>query len=243
MLGKNPGACFGKRKKEKPAKKVGKPAPGKPKKANATKKPKLSKKPKPGKKASKPAAPKSKPKKSQPTPPKNPSHPKPAPPKRGSAFGAGAVSRAHEWVAAKLQYCQAPYGARDYDSACSPYCRRQSHSAWNPYRSDCSGLVSWAWKLPAPGHTTRMFAPFDHSVTHVIQASELQPGDAVNNSEHVMLFVKWVVHGKKAVLYEEPGCSASPPHARETVASVSIHGSTIHVPGHSPFTAIRYKNA
>lgn len=105
------------------------------------------------------------------------------------------------WVAARLQYCQAPYGARDYDSACSPYCRRQSHPAWNPYRSDCSGLISWSWGLPAPGHTTLMFAPFDNSITHVIPALDLQPGDAVNNREHVMMFVKWIVKGREAVFY------------------------------------------
>ncbi len=71
-----------------------------------------------------------------------------------------AVSRAMEWVDVKLKYCQAPNHAPDYDAACSSVCNRKDNKKWNPYRSDCSGLVSWAWGLPAPGLTTLGFAPY-----------------------------------------------------------------------------------
>ncbi len=130
--------------------------------------------------------------------------------------GSEAVARANEWVSDGLQYCQSPYGDTDPDDSCwskswesDHRCYRNSNSAWNPYRSDCSGLVSWAWGLAAPGRVTGEFAPFETDITHAISASALQPGDAVNNSDHVMLFVSWNTVGENANFIEEPGCSTS----------------------------------
>ncbi|HPB97154.1 MAG TPA: VCBS repeat-containing protein, partial [Polyangiaceae bacterium] len=66
------------------------------------------------------------------------------------------------------------------------------------YRPDCSGMVSAAWGLPHPGHTTYSFAPgpWDDGVSYVISASQLKPGDALNypgnpsaGSGHIMLYV------------------------------------------------------
>jgi hypothetical protein len=161
----------------------------------------------------------------------------------GSAATSISVQRAELWVAAKLQYCQSPNHERDYDAACSATCERQDNAAWDPYRSDCSGLVSWAWKLPAPGRVTTEFAPFRTDITHAIQATNLAPGDAVNNVDHIMLFKKWVTHPTRATFIEEPGCSTSMPYAHETTEDVTISGTTINVPGHAPFTAIRYPQA
>ena len=154
-----------------------------------------------------------------------------------------AIARAEQWVAVKLHYCQAAYGARDYDSACSTYCNRQSNPAWNPYRSDCSGFVSWAWGLPAPGRVTGQFAPFEKDITRVIEATDLQEGDAINNSEHIMLFKEWVTPGMTAKFLEEPGCSASQPYAREITADVTITGDMVAVANRSTYTAIRYDSA
>jgi hypothetical protein len=163
----------------------------------------------------------------------------------GSQSTAGSISvmRAEEWVAAKLHYCQAPNHERDYDTACASTCNREDNPAWDPYRSDCSGLVSWAWKLPAPGRVTTQFAPFETDITHAIQATNLREGDAVNNRDHIMLFKKWVTHPTRAVFIEEPGCSSSTPYAHETTADVTISGTTINVVGYDPFTAIRYPSA
>jgi len=152
-----------------------------------------------------------------------------------------AVARAEQWVAVKLKYCQAANGARDYDAACSTYCSRQKNAAWDPYRSDCSGLVSWAWGLPAPGRITTQFAPFKTDITKAIAASDLRPGDAINNTTHIMLFKSWVTPGKRARLLEEPGCSSAQPYAREDVSDVTISGNKITVASHGEtFTAIRY---
>ena len=49
---------------------------------------------------------------------------------------------------------------------------------------------------------TGELAPFQTDITHTISASSLAPGDAVNNSDHVMLFKEWVTPGKVAVFIE-----------------------------------------
>ncbi len=151
------------------------------------------------------------------------------------------ISRAEQWVAVKLKYCQAVNGGRDYDAACSTYCSRQSNPQWDPYRSDCSGFVSWAWQLPAPGRVTGTFAPYVTDISHVIAAKDLAEGDAVNNDHHIMLFKAWTVPGKTATFLEEPGCSSSTPYAHELTSNVTLNGNSITVAwSGDTFTAIRY---
>ncbi len=156
-----------------------------------------------------------------------------------------AIARAEEWVAAKLLYCQAANGAPDADASCSATCNRKHNTEWDPYRSDCSGLVSWAWGLPAPGRTTAEFAPNQSDITKVIDASTLQPGDAVNtddslsNEHHVMLFKKWTVNGKTATFIEEPGCAANPDYAHEFTSDVTLNGTSITV----TYNGITFKRA
>jgi MYXO-CTERM domain-containing protein len=154
-----------------------------------------------------------------------------------------ALSRAQEWVTAKLLYCQSPNGKADPDTSCPATCNRESNPQWDPYRSDCSGFVSWAWGLAAPGLVTSEFAPFDTSVSQTIQASDLQPGDACNLTAggHIVLFVAWVTPGKSATFMEEPGCSATPDYAHEFTSDVTLSGVNIDIAyeGES-FTAIRF---
>ena len=153
------------------------------------------------------------------------------------------IARAEEWVSAKLPYCQSANHQHDYDSACSSICTRPDNAAWDPYRSDCSGLASFAWGLPAPGRVTKEFAPFVSDITTTIAASDLQPGDAVNNDEHVMLFKSWVTPNAVATFIEEPGCSSSTPYAHEFTSNVSVSGDTIHVAYNGmTFYAIRLKS-
>ncbi len=152
------------------------------------------------------------------------------------------ISRAQQWVNAKLLYCQSANHQHDYDTACSSTCNRQDNPDWDPYRSDCSGFVSWAWGLPAPGRVTSQFAPADNSVSHAINAIDLEPGDACNYpADHIIMFVKWITKGSSAEFYEEPGCSSSTPYAHSFTSNVTISGSTIHVAYEGmTFTAIRY---
>jgi hypothetical protein len=166
--------------------------------------------------------------------------------------GATIVSNAEQWVNAKLHYCQAAYDAVDGDSSCwawegsSHRCHRESNAAWNPYRSDCSGFITWSWGLPAVGdggYVTSDFAPFSTSFSSVIQATDLEPGDAANLTAggHIVLFVKWTTKGSEAEFMEEPGCSANAPYAHSFTSSVMLSGSRIHIAYEGEdFTAIRY---
>lgn len=154
-----------------------------------------------------------------------------------------AISRGMQWVDAKLLYCQSANGQPDDDTSCSSVCNRESNPQWDPYRSDCSGFVSWAWGLSAPGLVTSEFAPFDTSVSSTIQAIDLQPGDACNKNAggHIVLFEKWVTVGQSAVFMEEPGCSANPPYAHEFTSNVTINGVNIDIAYEGEtFTAIRF---
>jgi hypothetical protein len=153
-----------------------------------------------------------------------------------------AVARAEEWVTAELQYCQSPYGASDPDPSCSPVCDREENPEWDAYRSDCSGIVSYAWGLPAPGRTTSEFAPEQTDITYAIDATELQPGDAINiPGTHMMLFKQWVVPCQTATFIDEAGCSAAITYAHEMQADVTLNGSSITLTSTGEtFTAIRY---
>ncbi len=154
------------------------------------------------------------------------------------------VSRADQWVTAKLQYCQSPNHKPDPDPSCSSTCERTDNPEWDPYRSDCSGFVSWSWGLSPPGLDTSEFAPADTSVSSTIKGSDLQPGDALNiPGEHIILFVSWKTTGSVANFYEEPGCSVSTPYAHAFTSSVTINGSSVTVAYEGKtFTAIRYKD-
>src|SRR4029077_10301956 len=79
----------------------------------------------------------------------------------------GIIRRALRWVDNKVMYSQV------------------AQPAHGGYRTDCSGLVSMAWDLPAPGHWTGNF----YEVEHPIAWDNLVPGDAlIHPDHHIMLF-------------------------------------------------------
>ena len=147
----------------------------------------------------------------------------------GSGGGArlvsnNAVDLAEQWVAVKMPYCEAANHARDYDTSCSSTCTRTGAAdqpQWNAYRSDCSGLVSYAWGLAAPGLTTWQFVP---GTAQDIPTQDLQPGDALlNPQEHVVLFKSWIDKASgKATVISEPGCAlgGTAPNAQEQTWSL-----------------------
>jgi hypothetical protein len=165
------------------------------------------------------------------------------------------VSNAMQWVNADLHYCQAAYGAVDDDSSCwafegpSHACDRQNNPAWNAYRSDCSGFVTWAWGLPPVGdggYVTSDFAPFSTAISFTINGADLQPGDALNlaSDEHIVLFKQWVTPGQSAIFMEEPGCSSATPYAHEFTSDVSISGDEVYIDYEgAKFYAIRYNGS
>jgi hypothetical protein len=156
--------------------------------------------------------------------------------------GNDAVARGAQWVAVQVPYCQSPNGQPDPDPSCSSVCTRPSNPQWDPYRSDCSGFVSWAWNLPAPGRTTSEFAPAVTDITQAIDGNTLMPGDALNiPGDHMVLFVAWNTPGQSATFYEEPGCSSAEPYAHAFTSNLTISGSSVTVDYEGKtFTAIRY---
>ena len=126
----------------------------------------------------------------------------------GAVVTAGAVAQALQWVAAKMPYCGGIQNGPD--SICGGTCVRTgaaNNPQWNAYRSDCSGLVSFAWGLPAPGLVTTQMAPMSTARSSTIPGTSLQPGDALNSGEHVMLFQSWVDKSSgSASIIEESDC-------------------------------------
>ena len=61
--------------------------------------------------------------------------------------------------------------------------------------------------LPAPGRVTWQLAPCDSAVSHEIDATDLQPGDALNINtnvhQHGMLFMSWVNGTSKLKMWQE----------------------------------------
>jgi len=160
--------------------------------------------------------------------------------------GSAAVHRALEWVNVQLHYCQAPNGQSDPDADCPHICSRYSNHAYDPYRSDCSGLVSYAYGLPAPGRDTNNFAPYQTDISRVLESPmHLRHGDAINSDphEHIMIFVEWLSEDRTRMrLLEEPGCSSSTPYARVTDSDVTVNqnGTLFVVENGMTFWPIRF---
>ena len=167
----------------------------------------------------------------------------PAPaPSHDPSFADKTLSRAREWIDAKMPYCGGPNGG--HDLICGGTCERSGtaeNTAWDDYRSDCSGFVSWSWGLPPPGRTTKTLAPNDMAVSVVISVDDLAAGDALNSSEHVMLFGGWVDHAKgTALVLQESHCGTT---ASEKIATFKkIDATTLQISDGRNFRTIRYKN-
>jgi hypothetical protein len=94
--------------------------------------------------------------------------------------------------------------AKDWYNRNVPY--NQSATAWDVnhgkrYRTDCSGYVSMAWKLPTSLTTSTL-----DNVSHVINWNDLLPGDSLlYPGHHVQIFDKWNNPDTKAAfwIYEE----------------------------------------
>lgn len=158
----------------------------------------------------------------------SPAAPPPAPgatPPRDAAAATTALERARLWIDVAMPYCGGPNGGADV--ICGGTCVRTGRSkapAWDAYRSDCSGFVSWSWGLAAPGASTASLAPFDTRVSEVITVDDLAPGDALNTSGHVMLFGGWVDRAaNQATILQESRCGQV---AEEKVITLTPLGPT-----------------
>jgi hypothetical protein len=110
--------------------------------------------------------------------------------------------RAWQWVNVGMLYCQVPNG--QWDSFCGYTCNRTgaaNTAQWNPYRSDCSGLVSWAWGVGAPGWSSSTIYN-DTTQTQRIGYWDMQMGDSITTPGHTMIFHGWNADGSARVFQE-----------------------------------------
>jgi hypothetical protein len=97
------------------------------------------------------------------------------------------------------------------------------------YRTDCSGYVSFAWQLPAPGPSTSGINTSSYSFK--ISYDSLQPGDALDNpSSHIVLFLGWVNQSKGTFNGYEENPFYSGAHLTQTITLNKSTG-TMSVPG------------
>ena len=76
---------------------------------------------------------------------------------------------------------------------------------YRPWRGNFQSAMWSIWPIARVslwiGLVVASFSDTNSSTT--IQAKDLQPGDAVNSSDHIMLFKAWVTHGSVATFLEE----------------------------------------
>jgi hypothetical protein len=124
------------------------------------------------------------------------------------------IARARNWVDAPRRYSQ---------DDCDPA---------SGYRLDCSGYVSMAWHLDAPGLTTVELP----QLCDQIESTELRPGDVVmvggpgtgGNAGHVIIFSAWADVGPSRFW------------AFEQVPSGTVHHLRAFPPS-PPYLSYRYR--
>ncbi|CAN5475867.1 hypothetical protein BH09MYX1_BH09MYX1_26340 [soil metagenome] len=144
------------------------------------------------------------------------------------------MTRAQQWVNLGVPYCGGVRGGTDY--ICGGTCYRPS-AAWNNYRTDCSGYVSWAWQVTDDPSTYEYVNDRSgNNGWHTIPINSMTVGDAVVAKGHIKLFNKFV-GSSSADIYEEYDCDKV---ARHTTQGFSRSGSFVYFNGDSrPYHAIR----
>lgn len=146
------------------------------------------------------------------------------------------IARAREWVAVNMPYCGGINGGNDI--ICGGTCKRtgaQQNPIWDKYRSDCSGLVSWAWGLKPPGNICATFG----EVSTPITVDELSPGDACNSGKHIFLFVGWEGKGSARII-QARGCKH--PSSEDVIKIKKIDEKTLLTSDGLKFHPIRAKS-
>lgn len=148
------------------------------------------------------------------------------------------LARAQLWLDAKVPYCGGVRNGTDY--ICGGTCSRPA-AAWDAYRSDCSGFVSWSWGLPGPGWDTGTFVAKIGGSVKQLNVDQLEPGDAIVTTAkgHIVLFRRWITANKRIEVWEESSCGQVA-HSKEV--NITINSPTVLHLGTDTraFTPIRY---
>ncbi len=144
------------------------------------------------------------------------------------------MGRARAWVADAVPYCGGVNGGTDY--ICGGTCNRPFR-AWDNFRTDCSGFVSWAWQIMDDPSTSEYISDRSGSSGwSTIAIDSLQAGDALVTNGHIKLFSAFAGAGAANIL-EEYDCNRV---AHEQVQSFSRTGNTLYFSGDSrPYHPIR----
>jgi hypothetical protein len=130
------------------------------------------------------------------------------------------LARATSWVARAVPYSQAAQAADP-----------EGH----PYRTDCSGFVSMAWRLSG-SLTTQSLPSVARPLGAIGDYSGLQPGDMLDSTwaGHAVLFVRWTDHAHHVVTVMEESHPGTPAHQ-----DVGYYTTTLLAAEH--FVAYRYQ--
>ncbi|MEO6774757.1 MAG: hypothetical protein ABI467_17410, partial [Kofleriaceae bacterium] len=144
------------------------------------------------------------------------------------------MARAQQWVDLAVPYHGGVNGGTDY--ICGGTVERP-HAAWDEFRTDCSGFVSWAWQVmddPTSDEYDGDRAGADGWST--IAIDNLAAGDAVTTNGHIKLFSRFVSSNAAEIL-EEYDCGEV---AHRDVQGFTRSGNTIYFDGDSrPYHPIR----
>ncbi|MGW5342067.1 hypothetical protein [Streptomyces sp. NPDC004050] len=135
------------------------------------------------------------------------------------------LARAQAWVDQRV-----PYSSNGLNA---PYSWWADSKTGGRYRQDCSGFVSMAWQLGASPNTYGLPA-----YSTEIDKWDLQPGDILNSSEHVVIFAGW--RDKSAGTfnyYQESGRSRPTNYNTDG----DLYASKLSTHYMSSYHALRYK--
>ncbi|MEV6464909.1 hypothetical protein [Kitasatospora sp. NPDC051702] len=136
------------------------------------------------------------------------------------------LTRAQAWVNQAVPYST--------NGLTAPYSWWSDGQTGGRYRQDCSGFVSMAWQLPESPNTLGL-----PSYSTSIGKWDLQPGDILNSSEHVVIFAGWRDKNAGTFNYYQESSRSRPTNFN---TDGNLNGSSLSSHPMSSYTALRYKN-
>ncbi|MFJ9460015.1 hypothetical protein ACIRST_33715, partial [Kitasatospora sp. NPDC101447] len=144
----------------------------------------------------------------------------------GQVTRSQALVRAQAWVDQRVPY--------SVNGLTAPYSWWSDSQTGGRYRQDCSGFVSMAWELKESPTTGGL-----PSYSTAINRSDLQPGDILNSSDHVVLFAGWRDRNAGTFNYYQESSRSRPTNFN---TDGDLNASYLSSHPMSSYTAYRYRN-